>query len=169
MSLSTDTDTDLWRRVRRIEDRQAIEDLAVRYCVAIDDRDYDALLRMYTEDATLGTAVGAQAVVDTLRSIRDTYGRTIHTPEAHAVTFAGDGEATGLVLSHAELDIADTTVHTAIRYVDRYRRAADGSWRFVNRTLKVAYALPFGEMAESMTAALPVRWPGTDPAPGQTR
>lgn len=163
--MSVSTDTDLWQRVRRIEDRQAIQDLAVRYCVAIDDRDYTALVEMYTQDATLGAAVGAQAVVETLRSIRDTYGRTIHTPEAHAVTFTGDGEATGLVLSHAELDIGGSTVHTAIRYVDRYRRGAGGTWRFVNRTLKVAYALPYGEMAESMTAELPVRWPGTEPAP----
>lgn len=167
--MTVSTDTDLGQRVRRIEDRQAIEDLAVRYCVAIDDGDYNALVGMYTEDATLGQAVGAQAVVDTLRSIRDTYGRTIHTPEAHAVDFDDDGEATGLVLSHAELDIGGTTVHTAIRYVDRYRRGDDGRWRFVTRTLKVAYALPFAEMGESMTAALPVRWPGTDPAPGESR
>lgn len=162
---SGDTHGDLSARIRRIEDRLAINDLAVRYCVAIDDGDYDGLTEMYTEKATLGETVGRQEVVDVLRSIRADYGRTIHIPEAHTVSFTDDDHATGLVLSHAELDIAHTTVHTFIRYYDDYERGDDGAWRFANRTLKFAYALPFEEMSESLTGVDTVRWPGTPAAP----
>lgn len=156
---------DLSARIRRIEDRLAIQDLAVRYCVAIDDGDYDGMVEMYTEKATLGETVGRQEVVDLLRSIRAGYGRTIHVPEAHTISFTDDDHATGLVLSHAELDIEHTTVHTFIRYYDDYERGEDGAWRFANRTLKFAYAVPFDQMPESLTGADPVRWPGTPPAP----
>jgi hypothetical protein len=156
---------DLAERIQQIEDRAAIADLAVRYCVAIDDGDYDGLLEMYTEKATLGEVVGRYEVVDLLRTIRAGYGRTIHIPEAHTVTLVDPTHATGLVLSHAELDIQQTTVHTYIRYYDEYERGDDGAWRFANRTLKFAYAVPFTQMDESLTGADPVRWPGTDPAP----
>jgi hypothetical protein len=158
-------ETDLAVRVRRIEDRLAIEDLAVRYCMGIDDGDYDGLLDMYTEKTTMGATVGRHEVVDLLRATRANYGRTIHVPEAHIVTFADDSHATGVVLSHAELDIKGKTVHTYIRYYDDYERGADGAWRFAARTLRFAYALPIEEMAESLPGINPVRWPGTEPAP----
>jgi hypothetical protein len=162
---SGDTLGDLPARIRRIEDRLAIGELAVRYCVAIDDGDYDGLAELYTEKATLGETVGRHEVVDVLRTIRADYGRTIHIPEAHSVTFIDDEHATGLVLSHAELDIAHKTVHTFIRYYDDYERGDDGQWRFANRTLKFAYAVPFEEMHKSLTGVDTVRWPGTPAAP----
>ncbi len=120
---------------------------------------------MYTEKATMGETVGRQEVVDLLRTIRADYGRTIHIPEAHSISFTDADDATGLVLSHAELDIRDTTVHTFIRYYDEYERGEDGAWRFANRTLKFAYAVPFEQMPESLTGVDTVRWPGTSPAP----
>ena len=45
------TAPDAEKRIRRIEDRIEIQDLAVRYCIAIDDSDYDGMLAMYTETA----------------------------------------------------------------------------------------------------------------------
>jgi hypothetical protein len=142
-----------------------LNELAVRYCLAIDDSDYAGMVDLYTTNATLGTTVGGQEVVDTLRSIRSTYGRTIHVPEAHTITFTDDDHATGIVLSHAELDIQAQTVHCYIRYYDDYERGADSAWRFANRTLKVAYAVPVQQLPDSLAATDPVRWPGTEPAP----
>ncbi len=162
------TPRDLPDRVRMIEDRLAIQDLAVRYCVAIDDGDYEGLAEMYTEKATMDETVGRHEVVDLLRTIRADYGRTIHIPEAHSISFTDDDHATGLVLSHAELDIQQTTVHTFIRYYDDYERGDDGAWRFANRTLKFAYAVPFEQMHESLTSVDTVRWPGTPAAPADT-
>jgi SnoaL-like domain len=156
---------DIAARVRRLEDHLAIQDLAVRYCIAIDDGDYDGLAEMYTEKTTMGATVGRHEVVGLLRSIRADYGRTIHVPEAHTVTFADDAHATGVVLSHAELNIQAKTVHTYIRYYDDYERGADGAWRFASRALKFAYAVPVEELPESLTGVDTVRWPGTSPAP----
>jgi hypothetical protein len=152
-------------RVRRLEDRAEITDLAVRYCMTIDDGDYPGMVEMYTEKATLGDIVGRQEIVDTLRSIRSNYGRTIHVPEAHTISLTDDDHATGVVLTHAELDISGETIHTYIRYYDDYERGADGAWRFANRTLKFAYALPVQDIAESLPGTNTIRWPGTDPAP----
>jgi len=158
------TAPDAEKRIRRIEDRLEIQDLAVRYCIAIDDSDYAGMLAMYTQKARLGDIAGRQEVVDQLRAIRSTYGRTIHTPHGHTVRFVDDDHATGIVLSHAELDIAGQTIHAAIRYYDEYEREEE-AWRFANRTLKFAYVVPVRELGESLTSDLPVRWPGAEPAP----
>jgi hypothetical protein len=158
------TAPDAEQRIRRIEDRLEIQDLAVRYCIAIDDSDYADLLAMFAEKARLGEIAGRQEVVDELRAIRSTYGRTIHTSRGHTVRFVDDDHATGIVLSHAELDIAGQTFHAAIRYYDDYERE-EGVWRFGSRTPKFAYAVPVSELGESLTDDLPVRWPGAEQAP----
>jgi hypothetical protein len=142
------TAPDAEKRIRRIEDRLEIQDLAVRYCIAIDDSDYAGLLAMFAEKARLGEIAGRQEVVDELRAIRSTYGRTIHTSRGHTVRFVGDDHATGIVLSHA----------------DDYERE-EGVWRFGSRTPKFAYAVPVSELGESLTDDLPVRWPGAEQAP----
>jgi hypothetical protein len=158
------TAPDAETRIRFIEDRLEIQDLAVRYFIAIDDSDYAGLLAMYTEKARLGEIAGRQEVVDLLRAIRSTYGRKIHTSQGHTVRFVDDDHATGIVLSQAELDIAGQTIHAAIRYYDDYERE-EGAWRFANRAVKFAYAVPVSELDESLTDDLPVRWPGAEPAP----
>ena len=57
-------------------------------------------------------------------------------------------------------------MHTYIRYYDDYERGEDGAWRFANRTLKFAYALPLQQCAESLTGATD-RCAG--PAPSRAR
>jgi hypothetical protein len=161
----TDETTDLARRVQRLDDRFAIQDLAIRYCIATDAGDREALRSLFTDHATLAGISGGDEVVDMLHSIRSGYGRTIHTPEAHLVEFVDDDHATGVILARAELDIQQRSVHSAIRYYDEYERGGDGVWRFASRTLKFAYAVPVEELAESLTGEKTVRWPGTDPAP----
>jgi hypothetical protein len=97
--------------------------------------------------------------------MRVDYGRSLHFPEAHLIEFLDDDHATGILLAHAELDIRHQTIQTALRYEDEYQRDADGAWRFARRDIKVTYAVPVADLAESMTHPLPVRWPGADPAP----
>lgn len=151
-------------RLRRLEDRFAIQDLAIRFMIAIDGNNYPALAEMFTEKALFGGVVGAEEVVGLLQSMRVDYGPSLHYPQAHSLEFVGDDSATGVVLAHAELSIKGTTVHTALRYLDEYERGDDGRWRFASRIIKVSYALPVSELAESMTADRPVRWPGAAPA-----
>jgi hypothetical protein len=156
--------TDLARTVRRLQDRQELRDLTLRYCRAIDDSDWTALRELFTDRAEVAGAAGGDETVELLRSIRSTYGRTIHTPHGQLVEFTDDDHATGMVPSHAELDIKGETVVCAIRYYDDYVREAAG-WRFARRQLKFMYALPWQRMADALVDQQPVHWPGTEPAP----
>jgi hypothetical protein len=155
---------DLSRRVRRLEDRAELRELADRYCLAIDDSDWDALLGLFAADAEMAGQVGRRDVVGVLRSIRSGYGRTIHTAIAQVLEFTDDDHASGIVPSRGELAIAGQTVLCAMRYLDDYVRV-DGRWQFARRVLRFNYALPWAAMAEAMTGQLPVAWPGAAPLP----
>jgi len=156
--------TDLARGLRRLEDRQELRDLTLRYCHAIDDSDWTALRELFADEPGVPGAAGGDEAVELLRSVRSTYGRTIHTAHGQLVEFTDDDHATGVVPSHAELDIKGETVVCAMRYYDDYVRQA-GVWRFARRQIKFVYALPWPRMAGALTVPLPVHWPGTEAAP----
>ena len=153
---------DLSRRLRRLEDRAELRELVNRYCLLIDDSDWDALPALFAAEAEMAGQVGPDKVVGILRSIRSGYGRTIHTALAQVLEFADDDHASGIVPSRGELAIAGQTVLCAMRYLDDYVRV-DGRWLFARRVLRFNYALPWADMAQAMTGELPVAWPGTDP------
>jgi hypothetical protein len=155
---------DLSRRIRRLEDRAELRELVSRYCLAIDDSDWDALLGLFAADAKMAGQVGPEGVVGVLRSIRSGYGRTIHTALDQVLEFGDDDHASGIVPSRGELAIAGQTVLCAMRYLDHYVRV-DGEWLFADRVLRFNYALPWAAMAGAMTGELPVAWPGADPLP----
>jgi SnoaL-like domain len=155
---------DFGRHLRRLEDRAELRELADRYCLMIDDSDWNALLGLFAPDAEMAGQVGPHDVVGALRSIRSGYGRTIHTALAQVLEFTDDDHASGIVPSRGELAIAGQTVLCAMRYLDDYVRV-DGRWRFARRVLRFNYALPWAAMAEAMTGELPVAWPGTAPVP----
>lgn len=157
---------DLLRRIRRLEDRAELRELADRYCLAIDDSDWDALADMFAADARLAGVTGRGEVVGLLRSIRSGYGRTIHTAIGQTLDFPADADdrASGTVASRGELAIAGQTVVCAMRYLDDYVRVA-GKWRFARRDIRFSYALPWAGLAEAMTAGRPVAWPGAEPQP----
>jgi uncharacterized protein (TIGR02246 family) len=131
-------------RVRAIEDRIAIGELVSAYCLAIDERDLDRFLSLFTDDAALRHEDGVMRL-DGLAAIREYYmqrfagyGVTFHTPHSQVVEFVGPDEATGVVTGHAEMSEGGELVLAAIRYRDRYRRV-DGRWRFAERVLGFWY------------------------------
>jgi hypothetical protein len=126
--------------------------------------DWAGLLELFSDQAELSGAVGREDVVQLLRSIRSTYGRTVHSATGQTLSFAGDDHASGVVASRAELDIAGQTVHCAMRYADEYARER-GRWCFSRRRIRFVYAQPWADMADSMIAARPVHWPGTEAMP----
>jgi SnoaL-like domain len=158
------SDDSLGHRLRRLEDRAELRELTVRYCFAVDDLDWAGLLELFSDQAELSGAVGRQDVVQLLRSIRSSYGRTVHTATGQTLSFADDDHASGVVASRAELDIAGQTVHCAMRYVDEYARER-GRWCFSRRRIRFIYAQPWADMADSLIADRPVHWPGSEAMP----
>src|SRR3712207_2996410 len=91
---------DLEQRIRRLEDRAAIEDLAVLYGLVMDERDVEGIRRLFTDDATLRSADGVFAakgieeIVTTYQGRFDVLGATNHFVHGHVVRIDdGDPDA----------------------------------------------------------------------------
>ena len=135
------------------------------YGRVLDDRDFEAVGELYTEDAVFdtlaGRMVGRQGVVDYYRERVTPFGPTYHYPHSLELHLHDDRNASGIVAAHAELAIDGETVWIALRYHDTYRR--DDRWRFYERQVRLLYVSKLSELPEVMAQELRVRWPGTDP------
>ncbi|MDQ7911267.1 nuclear transport factor 2 family protein [Phytohabitans sp. ZYX-F-186] len=151
-------------RIQRVEDLLALHDLVARYCVLLDGGRWDDLAELFTAGIDFAGAVGRAEVVRNLRRARTGVGRSVHTPHTPLLTFVDDDHATGVVPTHAELDMGGTPVVCAMRYVDSYARDG-GRWRFARRRVRYHYALPWAELPQALTDEFPVRWPGARPMP----
>src|SRR5712691_2373484 len=109
-------------RVQRLEDRVAIGDLVAAYCRAIDERDLDLFVALFTEDAVQCHAdgvlelAGRAAIREYYQQRFANYGVTVHSPHSHTVVFNGPAHATGTVTGHAEMSVDGELVVAAIRY-----------------------------------------------------
>ena len=146
-------------RVRRIEDRFAIQDLVAEYCRAIDSRDLDAFVACYTADAVLRHEDGIMRIDgrDAIRSYYEarfpSYGVTFHHPHAHTVVFDGPDDAHGAVTAHAEMALDGAGWIAAFRYSDTYRRE-DGRWRFAERVLACWYYMKMSDLPDGIASPL---------------
>ncbi|OZC53163.1 nuclear transport factor 2 family protein [Rhodococcus sp. RS1C4] len=143
--------------------KDAIRDLAGAYSMAVDDHDIDAVLGIYTPDATFAVAGSTLRGHDELREFyigsMDRYTTMLHTPEIHLITVESPTTATGRMTGHAELAVRDTLMLTAFRYADRY--VLEGEWRFQHREVTFMYAVPFEAMSASFRTNKRIRWPQT--------
>lgn len=161
--------TSLEERVRKLEDRAAIQDLVAFYFLATDDDDLAGLARCFTDDARFLASgfeggAGRDGVLAFLAAARSTMGQTVHTPHYVHIAFTGRDDATGLVMAHLEIGIGGTTVYGAVRYIDAYRREGD-NWRIASREMRSVHVGPWSEVSTSLTDPLNVRWPGSQPGP----
>jgi SnoaL-like domain len=163
--------SDLEQRVRRLEDRAELEELAIRYFRSADDDDYEAMAACYATDATFkaggfGSASGREGVVEMLRGQRVHMVKTIHTFDTMLLEFQGEDEASGVIGAHLELGLGGTTVWAAARYHDDFVRR-DGLWQILNSEMRVIHAGGWDQAPSSMVEELRVRWPGIDPGPSE--
>ena len=165
------TDLDLAARVQRLEDRQELADLVTRYCIAVDDRDLDALISLFSSDARMGHADGSAGGAGTegitryyeerLRGV----GTCFHYFHSQLIDFDGPDDATGVVLAHAEMAVDGRMIVGAIRYHDTYAREG-GAWRFRERRLRFFYLMDATELPEQIQGVDRKRWPGA-PEPAE--
>jgi hypothetical protein len=147
----------LEERVRRLEDRAAIQELGILYGFVMDERDEEGIRQIFCEDATLRSedgvfaATGLEEIVTTYLGRFAKLGPTNHFSHGHVVRLDENDpdRATGLLASHAEVTRDGVAMQVALRYKDAYRRV-DGRWRFADRLMGYMYYLPFTELATGL-------------------
>jgi len=139
----------LLKRIRRLEDGDAIRKLCSRYSLAVDNHDFPTLRSLFAPDAIYGWineaphAEGAEAIGKLLESRLSSSGPSFHVN--HDVIIDWDdgapGRASGIVFCHAEVSPPAGQFIGAIRYHDKYVNH-DGSWKFAERWLGFLYLAP---------------------------
>jgi hypothetical protein len=152
------------RRLAVVEAKLEIGDLLTRYCISVDDRDMAALADCFTVDGQLigkdgrDPGIGRAEVMSRYRSRFASLGPTYHWTHNHIITIDEESlaEASGIVLSHAEIWRSGKAYVAALRYEDRYRKEG-GRWRIASRTTGFFYYMPFEEYAEGLGDPLRMR------------
>ena len=141
--------------------RERIRDLALRYSVAIADRDVELMVSLYAEDASFGSfGNGPEALRRIMGSTMGDLRFGVILVANHLIDFTSETEATGEVWArcYAQND-RDGYYEQLIKYVDRYVDASADpgapDWRFLHRR----HLLWFGEAKASPLAQPPANWP----------
>lgn len=136
---------DLEHRIDRLESLAAIQQLPMRYALAVDARDLDAWVGLFVPDVDCGRRGRGR---DVLRSIIEpavrTFYRSVHQICGHRVEFEDAEHASGVVYCRAEHEDNGRWIVMAIAYFDRYERR-DGQWFFDRRQEKHWYAADWEE------------------------
>jgi hypothetical protein len=162
-------DGDLESRIRRLEDRQELWDLAARYCQVVDDRDIDGIVSVFSSDPTVKHADGSvggrgpEGVRAYYEGRLKGVGVCFHYPHTQLVEFDGDDRASADVNSHAEMAVDGQMIVGALRYRDEYVREA-GAWKIAQRTMRFFYLMPAIELPERLLGPDRKRWPEVGPA-----
>ena len=153
------------QRIRRLEDRAAIDELIARYGFTIDDRDLPAIADLFTDDAVVRSAdgvmsaTGLDAVIEQFHGRFSVLGPSNHYTHDRVIAFdeVDPDRATGRVVSHAEMTRHGRAAVACIRYLDEFRRCADGRWRFRERVLSFLYYAHPDEYGETLESALRIK------------
>jgi len=127
--------TALVQRIDRIESQLAIQQLVARYALALDARDLDTMVMLFTDDVNCGRLGKGR---DVLRSFYDRIMRNFYRSQHQICGQVIDldpqdaDRATGKVYCRAEHEDRGKWVVMAICYFDSYERRA-GHWHFVRR------------------------------------
>ena len=121
-------------------DKREIEELVLRYCRAVDRHDWDALRRLYHDDAIddhgklfKGPAADYVRWLPTMMAKLRT---SAHRVTNHSIVVRGDvAEGEVYIVAHhvkVEPSGGEVQIRTGGRYLDRYTRR-DGAWKFQHR------------------------------------
>jgi ketosteroid isomerase-like protein len=127
--------------VEEISDRMEIEQLLVRYCYAIDDRDWDAYRSVYTEDAVIddvsaGPGNSVEEMVEFLSRALERVVQIQHAISTSLIDIDGD-TASARTICHCPvvLEGNDGEIEMFFQglwYVDELVRTPDG-WKIAKR------------------------------------
>lgn len=131
---------DLTDRIDRIESKLAIQQLPIRYAMAIDGRDIEQWVRLFVPDVDCGRyGKGRDTLKSFITPALSQFYRSVHMICGHRIDFIDADHANGAVYCRAEHEDGSSWVVMAICYFDTYERR-DGEWFFVRRKEKHWYA-----------------------------
>ena len=128
--------------LQRLADHSAVRDLAVRYCSAVDQRDWDLLAEVFLPDATVRlpqsvVITGSDEIVLRYRRGLERFDVTHHMVSNHEIDVDGDSaHHTCLVhAQHVRYDAPGGSNYViGGRYTDELVRTQQG-WRIAHREL----------------------------------
>jgi hypothetical protein len=128
-------------RLDRLESLATIRQLAMRYGLAVDARDVDALADLFVENVRLSRTESGRDLMRAwyVRSLSQ-FQDSVHFVGNHIIDFDDADNARGIVYCHDELDRRDQGRWEwgKIQYWDRYVRV-DGEWYFKYRNFNRWY------------------------------
>jgi hypothetical protein len=146
------TADDLAARIERVESQLAIQQLPIRYAMAVDGRDIDTWVRLFVPDVrATRTSSGREALRRQIDGMLRTFGRSIHQLCGHRLELDREDldRATGAVYCRAEHEVGERWIVMAICYWDDYRRV-DGEWLFERRRERHWYAADVTERPQAV-------------------
>jgi uncharacterized protein (TIGR02246 family) len=131
-------------RVDRLVAYEEIRQLVARYAVAVDSRDLDALVALFSDDVQVGRDERGRAALRAYfdRSLREVRVTILNTG-THVIDLVDDDHASGIVYCRGEVQSGDQWIVQAIQYRDTYERQ-DGRWLFTRRQHLLWHARELG-------------------------
>jgi hypothetical protein len=138
--------------IDRLESRLAIQQLPIRYAMAVDGRDIDTWVSLFVPDVQVGPdSHGHEALREHITPLLRTFRRSVHQICGHRIDLDLEDidHATGAVYCRAEHEVAHRWIVMAICYFDDYRRV-DGEWLFGRRRERHWYAADITEHPQAV-------------------
>jgi hypothetical protein len=146
----------------RVADHLAIQDLAVAYAFAVDDRDWARWKALFTSDAHIdytaasGIAGTPAEVAAWMPEAMAVFTFCLHTTATHEIRFTGPDTAVGRVhvfnRNGVEWEGESEICDVSAIYEDAYRRAGS-AWRIAGRTERTL-CVTGGKFAQMLSRAL---------------
>ena len=147
------TDTSLEQRIAALEDRAAISELLARFCLYADQRRWEDLVNLYTEDGVfdvMGPVKGRAAILEAVGHLPGVWQHWFHFVSNEIVELDGD-RARAVSYFNAPYSAGGVSSNAFGRYDDELERV-DGEWQFAARVLSFSVNAP---MADGMSTTLP--------------
>jgi len=141
---------DVLERLERVEAHLAIQQLPVRYALAVDARDLDAWVALFEPDVDMGRRGRGREVLRRFiePQVRSFY-RSVHQVCGHRIELVTPERARGTVYCRAEHEVGPRWIVMAICYFDDYRRV-EGEWYFARRRERHWYAVDAAEHPQAV-------------------
>lgn len=141
---------ELEARVRRLEDTEAIEKLTAKFTYLIDDRDWQSLLELFTEDcnydAGIAQYVGREGLIKFFRDDLPT-GFSFSAHMLHNIFIDVNGDK-AIGRWYVEIPATRAQENRALWVLTKYENEyvkVGGEWKFKNFVSNIVYITPFDE------------------------